>query len=60
MVEDLEIEEAHVVTGGPGRRRHPLEAERLEPQIDLGVHERTGMDEEDTHGRYCNLPSPAT
>ena len=50
MVEDLEIEEPHVVPGRPDGRRHPLEAERLEPQVDLGVHERTGVDEEYTHG----------
>ena len=35
----------------PRGRGDQLDAQRLEPQEDLGVHERAGMDGEDLHGR---------
>src|SRR5690606_21559348 len=39
VAEDLEIEDTHVVSGATRRRSHELDAERLEPQIDLRVHQ---------------------
>src|SRR5882762_3089385 len=50
MRENLEIEHSYVVPGLPDRRRDALQAERLEPQVDLRVHESAGMDEQDAHG----------
>src|SRR6185436_2043611 len=46
---DLQIEQANVVTGLPYRRGYPLEPERLESQVDLGVHERTRMNQQHAH-----------
>jgi hypothetical protein len=47
--EDLEIQQAHFVVGRPERGCHPLEAKRLQPEVDLGVHEGPGVDEKDSH-----------
>src|SRR6266446_9717596 len=41
---DLEIDQPHLVAGSPGRRGNQLQPERLEPQEDLGVHQRAGVD----------------
>ena len=49
MLENLEIQEPHIVAGRAHRRGDALQAEGLEPQIDLRVHERAGMDEQYSH-----------
>jgi hypothetical protein len=49
VTEDLEVEDAHIVAGGAHRRRHALHAERFEPQVNLAVHQRTRMHEQDPH-----------
>ncbi|MDA8288627.1 MAG: hypothetical protein M0014_09265 [Actinomycetota bacterium] len=46
---DLQIDHRHRVPCGAHRRRHALEAERLETQGELGVHQRVGMDEHSPH-----------
>ena len=38
MLENLEVENPHVMPGRARRRRHPLHPERFEPQINLAVH----------------------
>ena len=49
--EDLQVEEPHLVAGGADRLGDALQPERLEAEIDLRVHERARMDEEDSHTR---------
>src|SRR5262249_26820781 len=49
VLEDLEIDQADVVAGRADRGRHSLEAEGLESQVYLRVHQGTGMHEEDSH-----------
>ena len=49
MVLDLQIDELDLVPGAAQRLRDELEPERLEPQKDLCVHQRSGMDTEDPH-----------
>ena len=61
VAEDLQVEEADVVAGGAHRRGHPLGAERLELQADLGVHSggsggRAGPAWTACYIRYHGLP----
>ena len=49
VVEDLQVEQAHVVTGGADGGRHALEPERLEAQVQLGVEQRARMHEQNAH-----------
>ena len=46
VVLDLQIDQLNQVAGAPRRRGHELETERLEPQKDLGIKQRAGMDTE--------------
>ena len=55
--EDLQIEQAHVVAGRAHGRRHALEPDRLEPQKDLRIHQRTGVHEQDFHRALLYSPS---
>ena len=48
---DLQVQEPHVVPRPARGRGDQLDAQRLQPQEDLGVHERAGMNGEDLHGR---------
>ena len=51
--EDLKVEEANLVAGRAYRRSHALESDGLETQVELGIHQRAGMDEEHSHvGQY--------
>ena len=43
MLENLQVDDSHVVAGRARCRRHPLHPERFEPQIKLAVHKRTRM-----------------
>jgi hypothetical protein len=54
VTEDLQVEDADVVAGPAGGRRHEFDAQGFEPEIDLRVHETAGVAAEDLHG--C-LPS---
>ena len=49
VAEGLQVEQAHLVAGPAHRLGDPLHAERLQTQIDFAVHERSGMDQKDTH-----------
>ncbi len=55
MVLDLQINELHLVPGPAQRLRDELEPERLEPQKDLCVHQRSRMDAEDPHDNPLQL-----
>ena len=47
-------------TGMPGAARglrHQFEAQRLEPQEDVGVEQRTGMNEKELHRDLRNMRS---
>ena len=48
--EDLQVEQLHLVAGLAAGGGHPLQTQRLEPEVDLGVHQTAGMDEQDLHG----------
>jgi hypothetical protein len=50
MVKDLEVEEMHLMASRPHRLRHPFESERLQTEINFGIHQATGMYQEDLHG----------
>jgi hypothetical protein len=51
--EDLKVEEANLVAGRAYRRGHALESNGLETQVELGIHQRARMDEENSHvGQY--------
>ena len=43
MLENLQVDNSHVVAGRARCRRHPLHPQRFEPQINLAVHKRTRM-----------------
>ena len=43
------LDEADIVPIGQDSRGDPLQAKRLESQEDLGVHQRTGMNQQNTH-----------
>ncbi|GAA4495044.1 hypothetical protein GCM10023158_14320 [Gluconacetobacter tumulicola] len=45
----LQINDLHFVPGLSGRACHQLQAQRLQSQEDLGVHQRAGMDGEYSH-----------
>ena len=45
----LQIEQADVMSRRLCRRRHHLEPERLQPQVDLRVHEGGWMYKQDSH-----------
>ena len=47
---DLQIHEPDGVLGAPGRLRHELEAQRLEPKEDIRVEEWARMNEQSLHG----------
>src|ERR1700739_1078295 len=49
MAEDLQVEEPTLVARFARGLRHQLEPQRLKAQIDLRVHQRTGMYEENFH-----------
>src|SRR5690242_1934381 len=57
VAEDLKIEQPHLVARGAHGARHALEPDRLEPQEDLGVHERTRVHEQDFHRALLYPPS---
>jgi hypothetical protein len=42
---DLQVDKPDVMAVGQHRRGHALQPERLKPQEDLGVHQRTGMNQ---------------
>jgi len=46
---DLQIDQPDIVPGLPGGLRHQFEPQRLQPQEDLGVHQRPGMNAENLH-----------
>jgi hypothetical protein len=45
VIEHLQIEQAHVVAGRADGGGHPLEPQRLETQVELGVEKRAWMNE---------------
>ncbi len=47
MREDLQVEDANLMASLPGRRRHQLDPQRLETEIDLRVHEPGRMTAKD-------------
>src|SRR6185437_5834569 len=47
----LQVDQTDIVSRLAARLRHHLEAERFQTQINLGVHEWTGMDCEEFHCR---------
>jgi hypothetical protein len=49
MLKNLQVENPNLVSRGTDRRRDPLHPQRFEAQINLAVHQRTGMDEQDPH-----------
>ena len=51
MVLDLQIDQPDLVPGPAQRLRDELEPERLEPQKHLCVHQGSGVDAEQPHGR---------
>jgi hypothetical protein len=48
-LEDLEVEDVDLVARRLDRARHPLDAERLETQVDLGEEQRARVDEQYAH-----------
>ena len=48
---DLQVSQPDVMTLGEQGGRHSLQPERLEPQEDLRVHQRGGMDKQNAHKR---------
>ena len=59
MVLDLQIDEPDLVPGPAQRLRDELEPERLEPQKHLCVHQGSGVDAEQPHGRPSWQFSPS-
>src|SRR5439155_27178666 len=53
--EDLQVQEPHVMARGPHGGGHALEAERLEPQVELRVHQGAWMNEQDSHAWSIRL-----
>ena len=51
VVFDLQVDQLDLVAGLPRRGRDQLEPQRFEPQEDLGIHQRAGMDAEDLHAK---------
>ena len=49
LVFDLQVEQPHRVPGLPRRRGDQFEADRLEPQKNLRIGQRAGMDAEQPH-----------
>src|SRR4030095_15092219 len=49
VLEDLQVEQPTLMTGLAHCRRHALEPERLEAQVDLGVHQRARMNQQHAH-----------
>ena len=49
MREHLKIHHPHLMPGLPGSPSDPLQAQRLQAQEDLRVHQRTGMNEQQTN-----------
>ena len=52
MVLDLQIDQPHLVTRLPHRRRHQFEPQGFEPQKNLRIEERARMDGEKPHGNF--------
>ncbi len=48
--EDLQVEQADLVTRRAHRGRHAFETERLESQVELGVHQGARVHEQHSHG----------
>src|SRR6266404_2707102 len=46
---DLKVDQPNVVAGLSRRRGNQLEAQRLETEVDAGVHQSTGMNSEEPH-----------
>jgi hypothetical protein len=55
----LQIDKPDLVPGAPHRLRDELEPQRLEPQENPGIEQRTGVDTENPHGRPLLCRSPA-
>ena len=51
MVLDLQIDEPDLVSGAAQRLRNEFEPERLESQKHLLIHQGSGVDAEQPHGR---------
>ncbi len=51
VTENLQIEYPNVMAGAPGRFRDEFESQRFEPEVNLRIHQRAGMDKEDSRGR---------
>ena len=49
VAEDLQVEQTNLVTGRAHGRRHALEPEGLEAQVDLGVHQWARMNQQHAH-----------
>ena len=50
VLEHLQVEQSHLMAGLAAGFGHPLQPQRLEPEINLGVHQTAGMNEKDLHG----------
>jgi hypothetical protein len=59
MVLDLKIDEPDLVPGPSQRLRDELEPKRLEPQKHLRVHQGSGVDAEQSHGRSLLAIQPS-
>ena len=46
---DLQVEQAHLVAGLAHRLRHQLQAQRFQAQEDARVHQRAGVNRENSH-----------
>jgi hypothetical protein len=46
---DLEIDEPHLVAAAPGSFADDLEPERLQSQENLGVHQGSGVNQQQLH-----------
>ncbi len=55
VLEDLQVEQPHLVAGRLDGRGHALEAEWLEPQVQLRIHQGTRMHQE--HSHRSHLPA---
>ena len=57
VAEDLQIQQPDIVTRRAHGSRHAIEAQGFETQVELRVHERAGMDEENSHGLEYTAPT---
>jgi hypothetical protein len=58
MVEDLQVEQPNLMTGLAHCRRHALDPEGLEAQVDLGVHQGARMNQQHAHEMPPQPDSP--